>query len=74
MTKPSHDRYKCPDPGCQRWLGQHLTTGLLARHNAPGERYTLCGGSLAPLKGLISSGGAGAFPPYQSPYTQARLF
>jgi hypothetical protein len=73
MTKPPpRDRFKCPTPGCQKWVGQHLATGLLARHNAPGERYELCAGSLHPVRGLPSS--AGRPPGCRFTYTQPTLF
>lgn len=73
MTKPNApDRYQCPI--CARWRGQHLTTGLLARHGKPdGTPYELCRGSLVSLKGLLSKSGQ-AYPQYQSPYAQERLF
>lgn len=70
------DRYLCPDRACKRWLAEHLRTGLLARHRAPGgDPWTLCPGSLKPLKGLPRHAGTRASTPRPvSPYTQPTLF
>lgn len=68
--KATGDRYRCPE--CKRWRGEHIKTGLLARHQAPGDDpYVLCHGSLHPLKGLPSQHTPAA---YTSPYTQPTLF
>lgn len=70
------DRYLCPADGCPRWCGEHLRSGLLARHGAPGgSRYDLCTGSLKPIRGLVRQAGADptGLPP-SSPYTQPYLF
>lgn len=75
-TGPGPDRYLCPHTACKRWPAQHMRTGLLARHRAPGgDAYTLCPGSLHPVKGLPRQAGTpapGARSP--SPYNQPTLF
>jgi hypothetical protein len=70
------DRYLCPDKACKRWIAEHMRTGLLARHRPPGgDAYTLCGGSLSPLRGLPSQSGRQApTRPATSPYRQPTLF
>lgn len=53
-----------------------MRTGLLARHRAPGgDPFTLCPGSLHPVKGLPRQAGRPASAaPKASPYTQPTLF
>jgi len=66
------DRYLCPERACKRWPAEHMRTGLLARHRAPGgDAFTLCPGSLHPVKGLQRQA---ARPAVTSPYTQPTLF
>lgn len=71
---PRPDSYLCPT--CLRWKGEHIKTGLLARHRAAqGTRYDLCKGSLHPLQGLTSRQGDTAMPGrYTAPYQQPYLF
>jgi hypothetical protein len=70
------DRYLCPEKSCKRWPAEHMRTGLLARHRAPtGDAYTLCPGSLHPIKGLPRLPGTpGPTTPAASPYQQPTLF
>lgn len=68
---PRPDRYLCPV--CEKWRGEHIKTGVLARHRArEGTRYDLCQGSLHPLTGLPSNRKEPAIPP--TPYRQPPLF
>lgn len=78
MTKPAPgpDRYLCPEKACKRWPAEHMRTGLLARHRAPGgDAYSLCPGSLTPLKGLPRRSGTPApGAPAPAAYRQPTLF
>lgn len=68
------ERYRCPV--CERWYGEHMNTGHLARHKElGGDGYTLCKGSLASLHGLPRRQGETPLPARTvTPYTQAVLF
>lgn len=52
-----------------------MRTGLLARHRPPGgDAYTLCPGSLRPIKGLPKRAGSPARPDGAPAYQQPALF
>jgi hypothetical protein len=72
--EPRPDQYLCPT--CLRWRGEHFKTGVLCRHSpAGGDRYSLCQGSLRPLKGLTARRDGILLPArYEALYSQPTLF